>query len=81
MLPFLKPKKLSAIIIHKTKPEGGTEPMHEEGEEMPELVGAAENLISAVHAKDAHATAEAIKAAFEICESYPHYEGEHKGEE
>lgn len=82
MLPFLKPKKITSIIIAKHKPEGGIEPMHEEDEEMPELVGAAESLISAVHSKDAKAVAEALKAAFEVCDAYPHQEGEHveKGE-
>lgn len=77
MLPFLKPKKMSSVIIAKIKPEGKIEPSHEEGEEMPELIGAAESLISAVHSKDANAVAECLKAAFEICDSYPHEEGEH----
>ena len=81
MLPFLKPKITTSVVIAKHKPEGGLEPLHEEGHEMPELVGAAEELISAVHSKDAHAVAEALKSAFEICEMYPHEEGKHIEEE
>lgn len=68
MLPFLKPKKMSAVIIAKTKPEGGVEPMHEEGEQMPEMVGIAEALISAIHSKDANAVAEALHAAMDCYE-------------
>lgn len=74
-LPFLKPRKLASVIIAKVKPEGNVEPMHEEGDEQPELMGVAESLISAVHAKDAAAVAEALRAAIEICESYEHDEG------
>jgi hypothetical protein len=75
MLPFLKPKKLSAIIIAKTKPEGGVEPIAEEGEQTPEMVGIAEQLISAINSKDANAVAEALQAAHE-CAMYAHEETE-----
>lgn len=74
MLPFLKPKKLSAVIIHKVKPEGGTTPEGEEGEPKPELMSIAESLISAVHSKDAAAVADALEAAVHACM------GEEKGE-
>jgi hypothetical protein len=77
MLPFLKPKKQASVVVVKHHAEGGLEPLHEEGEMHPALIGAAEALISAVHAKDAHEVAEALQAAFEICEMYPHVEGEH----
>lgn len=71
MVPFLKPKHISAVIIAKHKPEGGIEDMHEEGEDHPALMSAAEDLISAVQMKDAKAVAEALKAAFQIVDSEP----------
>lgn len=79
MLPFLNPRKSAGVIIAKRVGDK-TEPMHEEGEPEPGLMAAAEDLISAVHMKDAKAVAEAFKAAFEVCESYPHEEGPHTGE-
>lgn len=81
MLPFLKPKKISSIIIARSKPQGGVEPMHEENEAQPELLGAAESLLSAIASKDAHEVAEAFQSMFQICESYPHAEAEHEGAE
>lgn len=42
------------------------------------LASAAEDLISAVHSKDANAVAQALEAAFQICDSQPHYEGENE---
>jgi len=74
MLPFLQPRKQAGVIIAKRVGDK-TEPMHEEGEHEPGLMAAVEDLISAVHAKDAQGAADAFKAAFEICESYPHEEG------
>lgn len=77
MLPFLAPKKQAGVIIAKRKPDGGIEAMHEEGEHEPGLMAAAEDLISAVHAKDAKGVADAIKAAFEVVDAGPHEEGPH----
>lgn len=65
MLPFLKHRKISSVIIAKRNPEGNVEAMHEEGEQSPELMNAADSLISAVHMKDSEAVAEALKSAFE----------------
>ena len=53
----------------RRKPDGSTQVMHEEGEQDPALMAAAEDLISAVHSKDAKAVAEALKSAFDIMES------------
>jgi len=66
MLPFLQPKKLASVIIAKRKPEGSIEPMHAEDEHDPALVAAAEDLIRAVHEKNAEAVAAALQNAFEI---------------
>lgn len=76
MLPFLKNKQMSSAIIAKTKPEGGVEDERKEDEMHPGLVAASEDLLRAVAAKDSLAVAEALQAAFEICEAYPHEEDE-----
>lgn len=76
MLPFLAPKKQAGVIIAKRVGDK-TEVESEEGEHAPGLMASAEDLISAVHAKDAKAVASAIKAAFEVCDSEPHEEGPH----
>lgn len=62
MLPFLQAKKLSSVIIAKRNKDGTSEPMQEEGEHAPELISASENLISAIHSKDATKVADALKA-------------------
>lgn len=81
MLPFLKPKKISSVIIASRKKDGTVMPEHEEGENDAGLMAAAEDLISAVHSKDSSAVASALKAAFEIMEEMPHEEGPHLNEE
>lgn len=81
MLPFLKPKTVAGVIVSKRKPDGG----QETSDETPGLDGglqaAAQDLIDAVHAKDAERTASAIRAAFEILDAEPHVEGPHLSEE
>lgn len=76
MLPFLKPKQGSVgVIIEKQRP---TDQPDEEREELnPGLIACAHDMIAALHSKDSKALALAIKAAFEICDSEPHIEGEH----
>ena len=69
MLPFLQPKHVASVIIAKRTPDGGQEPISEEGEHAPELMQCAEDLIKAVHAKDAKAVAAAMQGAFDHMES------------
>lgn len=69
MLPFLKQRKIASVIMAKRKPDGAIEPISEEGEETPELMSAAEDLIRALHSKDAGAVAAALKAAFQMMDS------------
>jgi len=74
MLPFLKLKQegsSSEPVEHKMR-----EP--DDDDNYNPLHAAAEDLISAVHSKSVKAVAEALKAAFEICESEPHEEGPHE---
>lgn len=69
MLPFLAPRKQAGVIIAKRVGDK-TEPMHEEGEQDPGLMSAAEDLLSAISSKDASAVAAALKAAYDVCGSY-----------
>lgn len=69
------PQKRNQSIIMGRKEEG--KPMELPAEEHP-LMAAAEDLIQAVHSKDAHAVADALEAAFQISDSLPHEEGEHE---
>lgn len=66
MLPFLQPKKMSSTILAKRRPDGTTQDMNEEGMPSPALMAVAEDLISAVHAKDAMKVASVLESAFEI---------------
>jgi len=52
-----------------------------EGDEDQGLMACAEDLIKAIHAKDTSATASALRAAFELCDSEPHDEGPHLNDE
>lgn len=74
MLPFMKHKEVSV----NTPSESLTREPDEAAEEYDMLHAAAEDLIKAVHSKNVAAVSEALKAAFEICDSQPHYEGPHE---
>lgn len=77
MLPFIKrdiPASTTSII--KRKPDGSTEPEMEDSS-ADGLEACAEDFLRAVHMKDTKAMADAFRAAFEICDSSPHVEGEH----
>lgn len=80
-LPFLKPRQQPGLIVSKRKPDGGSEESHMEGEEDAGLDACSEDLIRAMHAKDAKGVTSALKAAFEILDSMPHEEGPHTNEE
>lgn len=69
MLPFLNARKQAGVIIAKRTPDQTTEVQHEEGEHPPGLMAAIEDLISAVHMKDAKSAADAFKAAAEMCDN------------
>lgn len=75
MLPFLQPKKMTSVIVETRKPNGNVESRDEEDHP---LMSAAEDLIRAVHGKDAKAVAHALQSAFEIADSQPHEEGQHE---
>lgn len=75
MLPFLKGNKESSVSMDadpiKRKPD-------EEGQDYDSLESAADELIQAVHAKDAKAVCSALRSAFQLCDLEPHEEGPHE---
>ncbi len=62
MLPFLKPKQAGSVIQTKRMSDGEMKVEGEEGKHSPGAMSAAEDMISAVHAKDATAVADAMRA-------------------
>ena len=75
MLPFLKNMQEASA----SAPADPVKRNPDNEEDYDSLHVAAEDVIAAVHAKDAKALAQALKAAFEIIDSEPHEEGEHLG--
>lgn len=63
-LPFLEPKKISSVIMAKTKPDGGVEPDMDDPN--AGLHSAAQDLLSAIEAKDVAGVASALSAAHDI---------------
>ncbi len=80
MLPFLQPKKVGAVISVLRKEDGSSGGMKEKDEPNPGLMAAAEDLIKAVHAKDAKAVCEALEAAYMECDSDDGDEGAEESE-
>lgn len=81
MLPFLKNKTKqgeAGLTIKVRIPD--EQENQENSNENEGLEAAARDIISAVHMKNHTALAEALKAAFDICDSMPHEEGEHTNE-
>lgn len=78
MLPFLKKKPQVAGIITKVREPDSDKP--QDSEEDQGLRACARDLIDAVHSQDEGRVASAIRAAFAICDSEPHEEGEHTNE-
>jgi hypothetical protein len=73
LLPFLKHKQDAAgSASHPVEVR-----KHDEDFEYDSLHSAAHDLMMALEAKDASAIAQALRAAFEICDSEPHIEGPH----
>lgn len=73
MLPFLKNKHEASVSLPadtiRREPDGE--------ESFDSLEVAAQDLIDAIHSKNVKAVSEALRAAFELCDSEPHVEGPH----
>lgn len=73
MLPFNK-------LNQEAAPSGPVDSIKREPDEAGEydvLESAAEDLVRAVHSKDIKGVAQALRAAFDLCDSMPHEEGPH----
>jgi hypothetical protein len=75
MLPFLKPKRVAGVIIEKRKADQSPQVEPEDAADQG-LDACSEELIRAMHAKDAKGVSAALRAAFEVLESQPHEEAE-----
>lgn len=76
ILPFLAKKRPQEVgLIVKTR-QPDESPDQEENPNAA-MEACASDLISAIHAHDMKAAAEALKAAFDCYESEPHEEAEH----
>ena len=73
MLPFLKKDEEGSVSV----PVETKKRTPDEDAPFDALETAGQDLCDAVHAKDAKAVAQALRAAFELLESEPHEEGEH----
>lgn len=74
MLPFLKKNREASA---SAPPDSIRREPDDEADSYDSLHSAAEDLLKAVESKNIKGIAEAIRAAFELCESSPHEEGEH----
>lgn len=80
MLPFLKPKKAGTVMVSEYS-DGKMMSKGEKDEIDPGVMAAAEDLISAVHMKDAKSVAMALMDAFQMMEMMPHEEVDHAVDE
>lgn len=74
ILPFLKPRRETGLIIRTRKPDGTSPESHSSDSDNPGLLAAAEDLCKGLEAKDYDRVAKAFRAAFDILESEPHDE-------
>lgn len=73
ILPFLAKKNQNAgVIVQTRKPDEEKQDSGSEG-----FVSCAQDLINAIHSKDAKAVAQAFKDLFELAELEPHEEAPH----
>jgi len=74
MLPFLKDKREGSV----SEPPSTIRRDPDDGADFDSLEVAAQDLCDAVHSRNYKAVAEALRAAFELCDSEPHEEGPHE---
>ena len=66
MLPFLDKKKVVTMIMGKRHPDGSIEVGSPDGSDLEGKDAAANDLIKAIHSKDAKAVVEALESIFEL---------------
>lgn len=74
MLPFLQKKNQTGLLVTQRSPDGSNSPVENQEPESDDIEACAQELIAAVHAKDAPAAARAIRDAFSILQSEPESE-------
>ena len=74
MLPFLKKNQEASVYLEEEHKKRESD----EESDYDMLESAAEDLLSAIQSRDIKAIASALKAAFEMCDSQPHEEGENE---
>jgi hypothetical protein len=79
MLPFLKHDKEVSVSVPTGKIERKSD--DNKDQDFDEFHQVAEELINAIHSKDVKTTAEVLKAAFDLADSMPHFEGPHLEED
>ena len=79
MLPFMQKRKTPMVIVEQMKTT--EEPESDKDYQIQAVEAAAQDLITAIASKNVRAVAEALRAAFEICDSMPHEEGPHTNDE
>jgi hypothetical protein len=77
-LPWFKAKPQTGVIMATTRQP---DEKKDESSENDGLKSCARDLMDAISAGDESKAAAAIRAAFEICDSEPHEEGEHTNDE
>lgn len=75
----MKPRAQTGVIVNQRKPDGSKDEKGIDGDDHA-MEAVAEDMIRAFNSKDSKQLAKAIRAAFEIADSEPHYEGEHLNE-
>lgn len=69
-LPFLKAKKLGALVVSHRKPDDGApKPLDHAADDNSAMEAAAEDILRAITSKDATHLALALQAAFDIMDS------------
>lgn len=82
LLPFLKDKRRDQVgVIVKQRAPDSPDQSEEDGQDDSALHAAAQDILRAISDNDSKHLALAIRAAFEICDSYPHEEGPHLNED
>lgn len=79
MLPFLKLNKDAIADASASSPVLNRKPDNKpsESDEYDSLESAAQDLMDALKSGNVKDAAAALRAAFELCDSEPHVEGEH----
>jgi hypothetical protein len=80
LLPFLNKQNetgVAGLIIKTRKPDEKPETNQEDEDKDAGMKACAQDLITAIHARDVSGVMEALKSAFEIADSEPHVEGKH----